>query len=124
MSDIPNFALEQAARYTEEFVKKFPEKFLAGQKNHGGNLEQTFELKVLEHAKEEVLDQWSYLCALDTLINGLMECLDEMDTDLWNARKRITELEQQLEDKPDLLMILTEDEYVDLDGLLNELSLA
>ena len=64
-SSVPDFALSQAARYTDRFVTRFSEKFIAGQREHDTHLENDNSIAaLLDHQEEELLDAWAYLQAL------------------------------------------------------------
>jgi hypothetical protein len=56
--------------HRDELVKRFHEeyreKYDAGQAEHGGNLWE--KANMVNRAKEEILDQWSYVCALEDQI--------------------------------------------------------
>ena len=81
---VPRFAFVQAMGLGTEFQKEFKTKFMNGQREHGNNLFNDFSLReITEHAKEEVLDQWSYVKAIEKLLEEVAELLQEaLDADL------------------------------------------
>lgn len=56
---------EFLANSINEFAFKADPKFRAGAKEYGTKIWSHDNLKLVEHAKEEVIDQWMYLCALE-----------------------------------------------------------
>lgn len=68
-------------RALEEFKKNAKSKFLAGIKEHNpdgtkGMCMMTMKDRV-SSAKEEVIDLWFYLCAIEDGIDATQECLDK-----------------------------------------------
>lgn len=58
----------------ESFLREFDAKYRRGQAEHGGSLFEMPMLDLIRNAKEEVLDQWAFLCTLeDQLIEELVE---------------------------------------------------
>jgi hypothetical protein len=55
-------------RIVAEFDQQVRAKYAAGQREHGGNIWQ--KPGMLQHAKEEVLDLWVYLCTLEQQMEG------------------------------------------------------
>ena len=48
-----------------DFIKNAPVKYNQGQCEHGGNLDSVGPLELIRRAKEEVIDQWFYLCSAE-----------------------------------------------------------
>jgi hypothetical protein len=54
----------QLQRIKAEFAERVQQKYPAGAKEHGGYLGDLTELALVEHAIDEVVDQFCYLSAL------------------------------------------------------------
>jgi len=48
-----------------DFIKSAPDKYNQGQREHGGNLDDVGVLELIRRSKEEVIDQWFYLCSAE-----------------------------------------------------------
>jgi hypothetical protein len=61
-----------------DFSDDYRSKYIAGQKEHSGNLWEMGLKQVLKSAKEEVLDQWSYLKTMEKVIGEIEEAVREL----------------------------------------------
>jgi len=48
-----------------DFTFEAPVKYDKGQSEHGGNLDSVGVLELIRRSKEEVIDQWFYLCSAE-----------------------------------------------------------
>ena len=55
------------------FLREYQPKFTRGTVEHSGDLQDVPIMKLLEYAKEEVLDQWSYLKTLEERLKLLAD---------------------------------------------------
>lgn len=74
---VPYYAALQSEGLASEFAAAFRQKFIAGQREHGGNLFALPVREVIPHMKEEVLDQWSYVTAIEKNVLRAIEILEE-----------------------------------------------
>jgi len=58
LAGISKEAINHCTKLVTNFIQVFVPKYMAGQREHGGNLAEKCTLKFME---EEVLDQWSYV---------------------------------------------------------------
>jgi hypothetical protein len=75
---VPLFAVEQAERLGREFSDDFYGKFLPGQVKHGGNVMRMPATQLIQEAKYEVLDQWSYIKGIEQSVKETHELLLSM----------------------------------------------
>jgi hypothetical protein len=80
----------------DEFNSQYVKKYQNGQESHGGNMWEMGAYQALQNAKEEVLDQWSYLMTIEKILgeikdacerNCAQEGSDEV-LEILNRRKR------------------------------------
>jgi hypothetical protein len=61
-----------------DFSDDYRSKYIAGQKEHSGNLWEMGLKQVVGNAKEEVLDMWSYLMTIEKVIEEIEELCDQV----------------------------------------------
>lgn len=62
---------EDMVRNILDFKLEYTKKYIAGQKEHTGNLWEMGLKQAVGNAKEEVLDLWSYLMTIEKVISEL-----------------------------------------------------
>jgi len=80
------------------FDKQYESKYIAGAKEHGGNMWEMGLKQVVENAEDEVLDMWSYLRQIRKCMEEIQQVCDDMahfkDRDLNNIDKIINRVKQ------------------------------
>ena len=62
-----------------EFIDTFQQKWIKGQAEHGGLL--TDRIGLVREIKDEILDQWAYMWALETQLKKVLNYLENADVD-------------------------------------------
>jgi hypothetical protein len=63
------------------FANEYEDKYIAGQQSHGGNMWEMGAYQVLRNAKDEVLDQWSYLMTLEKILGEIERIVNGIESD-------------------------------------------
>ena len=79
-----------------DFYEDYCGKYRNGQKEHGGNLWEMGAYQALEGAKEEVLDQWSYLMTIEKILGEIEKMIEKYEHEGEYAYRLSRELKEIL----------------------------
>lgn len=65
----------------EMFVKEYCSKYVKGQEKHGGNIWDMGLMELVENAKDEVKDQWSYLLDIERKVKDITNFANDIEED-------------------------------------------
>lgn len=73
---------EHLAELNHRFWTANTEKYLKGQREHGGNLWEKDLDSMIHAAKEEVVDQWNYLNVIEEKVADMRSYIARLESDL------------------------------------------
>lgn len=65
----------------EMFVKEYCKKYVGGVEKHGGNMWEMGLQQLVDNAKDEVKDQWSYLLDIERKVKEIQHLLSDTEED-------------------------------------------
>ena len=76
MNELTHEQCKHLNENSQAFVMAHHDKYVGGQKNHGGNMWEMGAYQALENAEEECLDNWNYLRQIRNTLDEIREACD------------------------------------------------